>query len=191
VDYEFEAACDAQKTRWQGRHKWRTPAAETWLALDGEITGKLADGIVAAIEASPDAPLFLSIDSRGGDAGQALWLYRAIRAHAAPTTAVCNGRCCSAALLPYLAGDRRLAARSARFLVHNGELDAPIRGRMTGANLRNHAAEVEAMDVEFLDITVARCRFWSEWSVRAAHNSETSFDAAAARLRGIVHEIIE
>ena len=45
MDYDFEAAADAEKRAWQARHKWRNPAPEVWASAAGEINGKLADRI--------------------------------------------------------------------------------------------------------------------------------------------------
>lgn len=105
-------------------------------------------------------------------------------------TTIVSGRCCSAALFPQLAGDSRLAFREALFFFHFGELVSPIKGRLSATNLRSGAELVEAMDEEFINTTSVRCRWWPPHEILTAYTDKITFDAHAARLKGIVHQVL-
>src|SRR5690348_1747205 len=119
IDYEFEDACDKAKKAWKSRYRWGAPEPEIWLSISGDLSAKTVSHITADLAGSPNNPAIISIDSPGGGSSETLQLYHAIRAHAAPTTAMCASRCYSGAVSVFLAADTRIATRSARFGVHH------------------------------------------------------------------------
>jgi ATP-dependent protease ClpP protease subunit len=161
--------------------------ARIWVSLIGEIDGDAVDQLVTDIESAPDAPIVCTLNSAGGDAWQALRLYHTLRAHPAPVTTIVDGLCSSAAILPQLAGDRRLASAHARFYLHFAEFASPIEDRLSAANLRDNADLLAAMDNEFLAITALRCPYWPSHQIQNAFEGEWTFDRDDAQLRGIIH----
>jgi len=190
LDYTFEADCNRQKQIWKARHRWLKPE-ELWLSVGTMIDERGVSRVVNALISESDSEVILTIESRGGSGWFGYQLYRALRSHAAPVTTVCNRQCSSAAILPYLAGDHRLASSQAIFLLHHGESTEPLQGRRSAANLQAEADLLKHWDEEFVQLTVHRCRWWPIAEVRAAHTDEALFSAEDARLRGIVHRVTD
>jgi ATP-dependent protease ClpP protease subunit len=190
MDYNFEQDCDRAKADWRNRHRWRSPEPEIWVSLIGDIDREAVDRIVADIDSAPDAPVVCTMNSAGGDAWQALRCYQLLRAHPAPVTTIVDGLCSSAAILPQLAGDRRLASTNAAvFFLHFAEFASPIESRPSAANLRDNAELLEAMDSEFIAITELRCPHWPRYKIQTAFEGERRYDAHDAQLHGIIHEV--
>ena len=75
MDYAWEDRCDRVKKAWAVRHKWRPPPAEVSVSLFGQIDAQAADRVIAVAEDDPGAPLFLAIDSNGGNPLESLRIY--------------------------------------------------------------------------------------------------------------------
>jgi ATP-dependent protease ClpP protease subunit len=171
-----EFVFDQAKRNWASRHRWTRPAAETWASLVGEIDERSVSRIIADID--PNAPLNLTISSRGGNPIEGFRLFHALRNHAPPVTTMAAGRCDSSAIIAYLGGDTRIAGSGATFLLHNVECDPT--GRPTAAALRSQAMSIAEVDAAILNLICARARFYSGWQVRNEMQAETTLDAAAA-----------
>src|SRR5690242_12426385 len=98
IDYALEAEYDRAKKAWAARYRWGAPEPEIWLSIAGDLTAKVVTQITADLAGSPNSPAIISIDSPGGGSSETLQLYHAIRAHPAPTTAMCASRCFSGAV---------------------------------------------------------------------------------------------
>jgi ATP-dependent protease ClpP protease subunit len=182
---EFEF--DWRKRAWSSYHRWRSPEPESWLSLAGEINERTANRIIAAID--PDAPLSLTIESTGGNPIEAFRLFNALRAHAPPVVCMTEGRCDSAAIIVYMAGDIRIAGRGATFLLHGVECD-PY-GRPTAAALRSQAVSIAEVDTAIVNAICARARRYPGWQVMSEMSAETTLDANNALLRGICTTIVD
>lgn len=126
-------------------------------AIDNKRARSLASELVDLTEHDECT---LHFDSPGGTVSDATALYHAIRECDAYTTAIVgpgNARCESAALLPFLACDKRIARRSARFLLH------PC------------APEAAYSDLSYLPESGPACRS-ADWTFRYLVSERTGID---------------
>lgn len=88
------------------------------------VTPKLARNMAAQLivlqDADPETPITLYVNSPGGSADCGFAIYDMLRFVKPPIRTICNGLCASAAVLIYLAADkkRRFALPNSRFLLH-------------------------------------------------------------------------
>lgn len=100
--------------------------------IRGDIDADLLARVASDLEAHPDAgELHLHVDSPGGYFGAGFDLFVALSNHRAARKVAHIRNASSAALLPVLAANHRVAAPSARILLHHVEQSPP--GRWTAA----------------------------------------------------------
>jgi len=182
-----ECECDYAKARWRARHRWRAPPPDICVSLTGDVTDSSVGAIIAAIAQDPEAPVFLTITSRGGCPLAAVRLYDALRAHCAPVTVHVPVRCSSAALLCLVGGDVRQATPSAQFMAHTAAWAVPRTGRHTAEALRQSAAELAETDDEMHMIIGLRSRY-AAWKLRRDMQEERTLDATEAWHLGLLTE---
>jgi ATP-dependent protease ClpP protease subunit len=185
-DAANEYPLDQAKRSWASRHRWTRAAGETWATLDGEINQRSVNKVIATLD--PNSPLILTIESTGGNPLEGFRLFHALRAHAPPVTTMTRGHCDSAALIPFLGGDIRIAGSGATFLLHNVECDPT--GRPTAAALRSQAISIAEVDAAILNVICARSRRFPGWQVTAEMDAETRLDGAQAQLRGLATHLV-
>jgi ATP-dependent protease ClpP protease subunit len=190
----FDAARDlhnAQRKKfWASRHRWATPAPVAYVSLSGEISFQATERLTRQIEAAGDeTPLHVEIESLGGSVHAGFDCYHALAGHPAPvTTAVC-GNCYSAAVLPYLAGDTRIASSSATFFIHS--CSQYQSGSARALTLRSDAVELEALDAEIRLLIAARTRnYGGVWLQRDMEN-ETLLNGHEAHLKSLVTHLVD
>lgn len=116
------------------------------LILSGEVDKELAEKIVNhlfLLEADSDKPIYIFIDSPGGDVDSGFAIYDMIRFVNAPVFTVGMGLVASAGALIFLAAEksRRLALPNSHFLIHQ-----PLGGmRGVASDIEIHAQEIEKM----------------------------------------------
>lgn len=59
------------------------------------------------------------INSRGGDVGEGLAIYNALKNHSAEITTYCDGFVCSIASVIFMAGDKRVMCPASMLMIHN------------------------------------------------------------------------
>lgn len=177
-----------RKKSWVARHRWRGAPPETWASLCGEVDELRAAEIIAAIAQAPDAPVYLTIESNGGDPLAAFNIFDTLRQHAGPVTVTTSTYCHSAALIVFMAGDVRLASRGAEFLVH-GVARQPQQ-RPTATTLRVEASSLEELDKQIANLICIRARRYPLWRLKADLADETTLSADDAFLRGIVTQLV-
>jgi ATP-dependent protease ClpP protease subunit len=188
VDYIAESQCDRAKAVWRTRHKWRTPPPEASATL-ADIDARAADRLVGVAEDDPDAPLFVGIDSVGGNPIEALRIYNAFRQRPAPVHCHVAGRCNSSAILALLGADHRTANPSAQFVIHAVAWEVAPTGRVTAHALRQSAAELADMDEELTSIICFRSRV-PRWQMLNALAHDMALDANEAWLKGLITRIV-
>jgi ATP-dependent protease ClpP protease subunit len=182
-----EAEYAAAKSRWRGQHHWREPPPTIHLTLSGEIEDSAINDLILAMRQNDLAPIYLEIDSLGGDPASGLRAYHGLRGHAAPVHVHAVRRCSSAAILPLLGGDVRSAALSTKFLLHTAEFAIARVGRNNAASLRQSAAALDMMDQDMAAIIGLRTRY-PYWQLADDMESETILDAYQAHLFGLLTE---
>ena len=183
MDYHFESDCDRQKRAFQARNRWRTPEPEIWLHIGNDIEDATADSVIAALQASPNAPVWLGINSNGGSGDACCRIYSALRAHIGETTAHVTGRALSGAVIAMFGCDVRSAEAQATIMVHNA--NCRIGGYKTAASLCNDAQWLAQLDDEMMQIISHRSRY-PHWQLRADMEGEKYLTATEAWTLGIL-----
>ncbi|WP_173988079.1 ATP-dependent Clp protease proteolytic subunit [Agrobacterium salinitolerans] len=117
--------------------------------IRGDIDAELLARVASVLDAYPDAAeLHLHVDSPGGDFVPAFDMYVALSNHRAAHKVANIANASSAALLPVIAMDHRVAAPSARILLH--QVEQCPRGRWTAAK---HAETADFLS--WLDASMA------------------------------------
>ncbi len=171
-------------------------ATPSYLSIDirGEIRAGTAAGVQKQIQAAPLAKtMMVTIDSVGGDYGEAMQIYALLREHPAKTKRgrVVSGSCMSAAMLPLLACDVRVAWPQATLKIHQCEISLREHRdvRWTEFRLAEAAAQAERADVALVDLLVERTGHDRQWFIdeMATEDDLSLTDALKA---GIIHEIV-
>jgi ATP-dependent Clp protease, protease subunit len=142
-----------------------------------------------ATAANGDYAVHLSITSRGGVVASAMHLFSFIRALPVPVTIHNTGQISSAALIVFLAGQRRTCSRYAAFMHHPSAFSSE-----RGMLVNEAAAQIEAMksaDLRTDDILRDQCSTFPEQLMKEAEYRDVNISAEDALEYGIVHEVCE
>ena len=127
------------------------------VSIKGDITPATAGRLRRRLAEAPAArTVFVTVDSIGGDVEAAVDIYRALREHPGRVIANCYRDCQSAAVLPYLAGDIRNAAPTARFMLHAAAARLPGVSRWTAQAHATAAAAIADADAAMRAIVLER-----------------------------------
>ncbi len=127
------------------------------------------------------------INSGGGEIYNGLALYDRIRACKKPVIMIGTGFIASMAFVLFLAGDRRLCTKNARFLNHQSCMQ--ISGRVTDIEIEQ--AEIKLIENLCIDIISERTLLTSKKLKHDTKLGDVYIGAEDALKMGIVHEIIE
>lgn len=123
------------------------------------------------------------VNSEGGDESEAFAMYDLLRPYGPQLTALGVGQVQSAAVLPFLACDRRLAGRETAFMFHHGTHVLPEpEPQMEFVNI---ALELKRLDARYSSIIVERTRV-RRVQVAGLMRFGHYFDAAEAVKLGFV-----
>jgi ATP-dependent protease ClpP protease subunit len=191
----FDAVVDAhnnqRKKFWASRHRWATPEPVAYVSLSGEISFQATERLIRQIEAAGDeTPLHVEIESNGGSVHAGFDCYHALAGHSAPVTTAVSGNCYSAALLPYLAGDTRIASSSAAaFLIHGCSQFQS--GSARALTLRSDAGELEALDAEIRLVIACRTRSYGGARLQIDMENETLLSGNEAHQKNIATVLVD
>lgn len=118
---------------------------EARVDIDGEIDGEMLVAVRRQLVAiGPDRPLFVHVDSAGGDVSSAIGIAEWIAGRPGPTH--CHGvHVSSAALLPFAAGRERSLAPAAVVHPHRAAVE-DFTGRLTAPAMARCLATVQVAD---------------------------------------------
>ena len=97
------------------------------IIISEPISEELAKSIFAQIvvlnRKSEKDPIYVYINSPGGDADSGFAIYDMLKFFPAPVVTICSGLCASAAVIIFLAADKgkNYSLPNSRFLLHNGK----------------------------------------------------------------------
>jgi ATP-dependent Clp protease protease subunit len=100
------------------------------LVVPEEITDQVVDRLASdliELNLISEEKIELFIDSNGGKTFAALKMYDVMKSLKAPVTGVVIGGCHSAALVVYLACQKRVATKHSRFVIHETSIDIKVR----------------------------------------------------------------
>jgi ATP-dependent protease ClpP protease subunit len=158
----------------------------------GNYKGVRAADIRKQLASAPNANVILAhFNSVGGNVAEAFEIAAAIMEHpATKKKAIINGQCLSAAVVPLLAFDLRIANQNAEVMIHRTEVVPTMRGdkRWTSADLADAAKTAALADDETLDFLASRTGFDREYFAREM-KTESSMRLVDALKCGLIHEI--
>lgn len=129
----------------------------------------------------------LLINSTGGDVNDGFALYDLIKMHNPELRTIGVGQVQSIAILPFLAGKRRICTANCRFMFHHGTFQqTQPEGQM---EMRGIVKELVELDKKYQQLIVKHTKL-SETEVKRLIKYGFYFDAQKALQMGFVHEII-
>lgn len=185
MNFHIEDLAKAAERHWRAQNRFALARPETEMTIGDQIDDAMVDPLIELLEAWPDNPVVLMIDSNGGHVEAAHRLYTALRLHGAPTKAFVGEQCASSALLPLLGCKYRSAASYSKFLIHSAGFGEPILGRKTAQTLRLTVDELAKYDAEISDIICTRS-FYRSWEVADAMSGEYWLNASTALSKGLI-----
>ena len=124
------------------------------------------------------------IDSYGGEIKEGWGIYNALKNHKAQVIAYADGFVCSAALYPFMAGDRRIASHVSAFYFHEGITGA----RGYAKDLRKAAEELDIITEIGMKAFTENCDLTKE-KVAELMANETWLSPEEAKAKGVATEI--
>lgn len=120
------------------------------------------------IEALDVDTINVGINSYGGEIGEGLAIYNALKRHRAKVRTRCDGFACSIASVIFMAGDERVMADPSMLMIHNGWTSATGDAKA----LRKQADDIEKMTEASVQIYMQHATIEEE-ELRALMDAET------------------
>ena len=117
-----------------------TPDEKAWSELWGDNAPTSGLSLATDIADLNVDVIHVHINSYGGIVSEGLAIYNALKQHSAEIITYNDGFCCSAAVLPFLAGNKRIASSASVFLFHQVMISAY-------GNADDHRDIAEELDV--------------------------------------------
>lgn len=150
-----------------------------------DLGQRSAHGLAAELQNLDVETINVHIDSYGGSVKEAWGMYQALVHHKATINTYADGFVASAALYPYLAGEKRYASSLSAFYLHK------VIGGASGyaEDLRKAADEIDFMTNTGINAFVEVAGMDKD-NVLALMEAETWLTAEAAKTNGIVTDIV-
>lgn len=126
----------------------------------------------------------VGINSYGGEIGEGLAIYNALKRHPAKVRTRCDGFACSIASVIFMAGDERVMAEPSMLMIHNGWTFAQGDAKA----LRKQADDIEKMTEASVQIYMQHATI-EEDELRALMDAETWIAADEAVSMGLATSI--
>ena len=123
----------------------------SWKWLPSDVD---AFSIINEINALNVDNINVYINSPGGEVGEAIAIYTALKRHKAKVTTYCDGFACSAASIIFVAGDERIIGKLGMLMVHNCMSYA---GYANADELRKIADDTEKINQASIEAYKAVC----------------------------------
>lgn len=157
--------------------------AEIYIYADIAWWGVTAEDFVRELTDLNVDAIDVRINSPGGDVWDGVAIYNALRTHRAEVTTYVDGLAASAASVIFMAGDRRVARRGTRVMIH--EAAGMVMGNATV--MREYADLLDAIGEDIARTYLARAGGTLE-SWWAAMQAETWYSATEAVAIGLATE---
>jgi len=188
-DQRLKIARPAARLR-EGRADWyrittnKVDGAEVWVYDEIGYFGVTAADFVREFAEIDRDRISVHINSPGGEVFDGIAIYEAMRQHDAEVTVYIDSLAASIASVIAMGGDRRIIARNAQMMIHDGH--TVVVG--DAADLRAQADRLEAVSDNIADIYADRCGgTQKKW--RSLMLAETWFSAREAVDAGLVDEV--
>lgn len=174
----------------EGRADWyrittnKTDGAEVWVYDEIGYFGVTAADFVREFAEIDRDRIAVHINSPGGEVFDGIAIYEAMRQHDAEVTVYIDSLAASIASVIAMGGDRRVIARNAQMMIHDGHTVAIG----NASDLRAQAERLEAVSDNIADIYTDRCggtrKKWRDLML-----AETWFSAREAVDAGLADEM--
>lgn len=155
-----------------------------------EVRGEVGDGLASFITRNlikmsslSNEPIELYLSSPGGDAYEGLAIFDAIVACPCDVHVIASGKIMSAGFIIFLAGDKRLAAKHTRFMMHSVSYSSD-------GIAKDHEIQVneaKMINSAFLDIMASRTKRNKKWWHRSILSHDRYFNTEEATSLGIIN----
>lgn len=143
--------------------------------------------MIDEIELEDDSKGILIIfNSEGGDIYTGLALYDRIRSCKCKVTTIGTGIIASMAFVIFLAGDRRLATPTARFMNHQAKMS--LQGKVTDIEIEQ--AEVKAIEEICVQIISDRTKQTTKRIKKETKIGDKYIDVSEALKTGVIHDTV-
>lgn len=137
----------------------------SWPCMDTDVSAASLSKQLEAIDAEE---IEVGINSYGGEIGEGLAIYNALKRHPAKVTTRCDGFACSIASVIFMAGDSRIMSEQSMLMIHNGWTVA----EGDAAALRKQADDIEKLTEASVQIYMKHATI-EESELRALMDAET------------------
>ena len=159
--------------------------------IDGNLVQRLTNNL-SQVNANPDIKqVHIAFSSPGGEVKSALHLFNFLRGLPMTITAHNLGNMDSAAVIIYLAAEKRLCSQQARFLFHGIASKVAAQSEWRIEHLQDKVSELRSDEGSFAAIIAARCNGINKAKAADLMRGTHVFDADAAVKNGIAHTIAE
>ncbi|WP_426194156.1 ATP-dependent Clp protease proteolytic subunit [Massilia sp. DWR3-1-1] len=163
--------------------------SEAWFTLSGDVNSDMVHRVFEAVAAMTEDGLDVAhvlVQSNGGYVSDGLCLYNFLANSPVEFIMYNGGAVASIAVIVYLAGSRRYASDTARFMVHKSHATASPGARPDALNiivegLRADDARTEAILRKHIELAPA------QWAIH--QYSDLHLNARDARLAGMIDEV--
>lgn len=153
----------------------------SWPWLESDVSSY---NLSKQIEALDVDTINVGINSYGGEIGEGLAIYNALKRHKAKVRTRCDGFACSIASVIFMAGDERVMADPSMLMIHNGWTIAQGDAKA----LRKQADDIEKMTEASVQIYMQHATIEEE-ELRALMDAETWIAADEAVDMGLATSI--
>ena len=157
----------------------------SWPWLESEVSAHNLSAQLAALQGVSNINVY--INSYGGEVGEGIAIYNALKRHPAQITTYCDGFACSIASVIFMAGDKRVMGNPSRLMIHDAWKD------VYGANadeLRKQADDLDNITEMSIKAYMQHINITEE-ELRAKMKTETWIREDEALEMGFATEIDE
>ena len=164
---------------------------EAWFTLSGDVNSDMVHRVFEAVAEMTEDGLetaHVLVQSNGGYVSDGLCLYNFLANSPVEFVMYNAGAVASIAVIVYLAGTRRYASETARFMVHKSHATASPGARPDALNiivegLRADDARTESILRKHIELAP------EQWAIH--QYSDLHLNARDARLAGMIHEVAD
>lgn len=158
-------------------------------AVDSDMADNVVKRLLAMESANPDAPVYLFINSPGGEITSGFSIYDTAKFIKPDIYTVVTGLAASMGSLIALCAEKknRLAFPNSRFLIHQPLISGLLRG--TAADIEIHAKDIVQIKEKINRLYAEECGKTYE-EVKAATDRDKWLDAEEALKFGLINKIV-
>ena len=158
---------------------------------EGSINDLIQFITVKLAQQNPEKPIdeiIIQISSSGGSSDHGLLAYNFLKQISIPKTTIGMGNVDSAAIMIFLAGDKRLAMPSCRFVLH--EAIATIGGQFTATKLGEMSRLIQRITDDYVEVVIKVVEGKKEYITKEVKKGSVLSSNEAKKMK-LVSDILE